>query len=724
MLKKLTLTNFKKHRNLEIDFTEGLNVVLGPNFCGKSTLLKAIAVVRYGITAAGKKSKIVTSGEKKWKLELIEEIGGEDYTIIRTGSTARVINSKGEVQADGGSVVTSWIVDNCGADLEDFTTHTYSKQMETSTLLTLGATKMQNKVEKLANVDVVDKVIKLLSSKNSETKGKLDLLAEVDVKELEDEIAPLQQTYDRASVNYKANLSAEGELQNEYDQRMQTYSDQLEMHTNKEEMLTNIDTERKSLEYNNSSIRHLNSELSAMPEIEDKLGKLLLKLGKMNQSLISDQATAHHKDTLAKELESLVNWLDNTGSPNLILERRLDPLIECAEEAVSQVQDAVVASKENVIECQSRINVLVKAEGESECPTCHRKYEDHDEVDYKSELDNLRAELSDLNAIALGDVRHLELKEAKRDELLEEYPGEGHEQLIQDVSEKIELKEAELTILKNVPSLEDIEIMKVEIEPLEAEVSSARAIQSSRKELSEKISGCEIEIAEAQEIIAEYERKLSEMPDVALDLSAESDELDELLAGLNQAKCNTPVLLQDLNDAKLELSVMNSKLDEAKATEKKAEKLRLQQGKFTKLSKYLRSSRSRFLGTVWQGILSRATEIVSNATAGDDDQITELARSDKGEFTYFEKGVEFGMGDASGCQLEMMGVSLRLALTDLFYGHGSYMMLDEASSQMNNENAAALAGVLAATGKQIVYVTHRATEETTAKNIIQLGEVA
>ena len=41
-LKRIELTNYRQHRQLDVDFSGNLIAVLGPNGCGKSNLIGAI----------------------------------------------------------------------------------------------------------------------------------------------------------------------------------------------------------------------------------------------------------------------------------------------------------------------------------------------------------------------------------------------------------------------------------------------------------------------------------------------------------------------------------------------------------------------------------------------------------------------------------------------------------------------------------------------------------
>lgn len=45
MLKKITLKNFMSHRLTELDLVEGVNVLIGPNNCGKSAIVSALQLV-------------------------------------------------------------------------------------------------------------------------------------------------------------------------------------------------------------------------------------------------------------------------------------------------------------------------------------------------------------------------------------------------------------------------------------------------------------------------------------------------------------------------------------------------------------------------------------------------------------------------------------------------------------------------------------------------------
>lgn len=721
MLISLALTNFKKHRNLKLDFTEGLNVVKGPNFCGKSTLLKAVAVALYGIKGAGTKARIATTGETKWKLELCLKLSGKVFTVIRSGSTAKVLDSDGQVVANGSTPVTNWVTENAGADLDDFLTHTYSKQMETSTLLTMGTVKLQHKVEKLSNVSVVDKILELVSARTSKANGQLELLAEVDVKaakELRDQ--------NNLAVNAMQSKITEGTK--DYDSRSQ-YFDSLNEDYQKQVMTgesvlllnTQIDSTESLLQDVNTESGELTTLLLNVPKASAKLlEEKSAKLTEIRNHVIHGQSDVTNKTKISAQCQSLEDWLNNTGRPNLILEEKLDPEIESKEGQLATAESAIAPSMAAILVVQNDINMLEVAESDSICPTCKRVYEDAETFDSEGQMKVYTENLANLNLTLVMARKNTDVMRIQLDELLDQYPGEGHAQIIKDTEAKLEKAQSTLYTMADIITPEALEEERLSIAPLEAEVSSLQNQVKEHDRISDKVSTLAKLAVEYSNNLINFKSELAGLDKPTIDLESTKATLVILEQELTSLDDYNIQMSHEHQSLKTDLALAQQTLDLAENTKLKFNKLTGQVGLYKKLSDYLRTSRSRFLKTVWDGILSRATEIVSNATAGHDDQITQIGRDDKGNFFYCEKGEEFGMGDASGCQMEMMGVSLRLALCDCFYGNGSYMMLDEASSQMNNENAAALAGVLAATGKQIIYVTHRETEETAAKNVITL----
>ena len=87
----LQTQGFKRLRNHTFNFTDGLNVIVGDNAAGKSTLLQAIECALYGAAVVpGKKEHMITWGQKTWKIVLEFAVGGAEYQLTRSKSTAKL----------------------------------------------------------------------------------------------------------------------------------------------------------------------------------------------------------------------------------------------------------------------------------------------------------------------------------------------------------------------------------------------------------------------------------------------------------------------------------------------------------------------------------------------------------------------------------------------------------------------------------------------------------
>ncbi len=85
------LKNIKSHRDTELAFSTGINVLSGPNGVGKSTIFEAIGYALFGVDAqsfVGNVDRFVTIGEKRGEIRVVFQLtDGERYRVSRTVGT-------------------------------------------------------------------------------------------------------------------------------------------------------------------------------------------------------------------------------------------------------------------------------------------------------------------------------------------------------------------------------------------------------------------------------------------------------------------------------------------------------------------------------------------------------------------------------------------------------------------------------------------------------------
>ncbi len=85
------LKNIKSHRDTELNFSAGINVLSGPNGIGKSTIFEAIGYALFGVDAqsfVGNVERFITIGAKRGDIALAFQLtDGEQYRVSRTVGT-------------------------------------------------------------------------------------------------------------------------------------------------------------------------------------------------------------------------------------------------------------------------------------------------------------------------------------------------------------------------------------------------------------------------------------------------------------------------------------------------------------------------------------------------------------------------------------------------------------------------------------------------------------
>ena len=184
----ITTTNFKKLGSKTVKFSDGLNVLVGDNAAGKSTVLEAIEAALYGFsTLACKKEHIATWGQQQYGVELSFTKDDKSYTVKRSNNNAS-ITCEDELIANGNTATTSAVVELLGINSKDFNFFVKSKQGETTGILNFGATELTRKVEDFGGIGRLDKLIKAARDNASMSKKLIESIGEPeDINKLESE---------------------------------------------------------------------------------------------------------------------------------------------------------------------------------------------------------------------------------------------------------------------------------------------------------------------------------------------------------------------------------------------------------------------------------------------------------------------------------------------------------------------------------------------------------
>ncbi|MFB6294134.1 MAG: AAA family ATPase, partial [Candidatus Nanohaloarchaea archaeon] len=236
MITRVYLENWKSHHETELEFSSGVNVLIGEMGAGKSSVLDAICFALYGTTPA-LKSRTVTLDElirrtpspaQDAVVEVDLQHDGATYTVRREverdkGTTTSELRKDGELQvAPQAGDVTDAVADLLGIDYGLFSRAIYSEQNQLDYFLELRAGEREEKIDELLALDRFETARSTLVSVVNRLDDRKD--------DREEDVAQLRETLDDAAIDDLADQVDEAEatiqeLEEEHEEVAATLAD-------------------------------------------------------------------------------------------------------------------------------------------------------------------------------------------------------------------------------------------------------------------------------------------------------------------------------------------------------------------------------------------------------------------------------------------------------------------------------------------------------------------
>lgn len=747
-LMSLETHGFKKLSNFSCKFTDGLNVIVGDNAAGKSTLLQAIECALYGATVVpGKKENIFSWGAKSWLTRLFFELEGELYEVYRTKSTAKLrrmvdgtTDGQAELVANGNTPVTKWVEEALGLNAKDYNLFIQSKQGETSGVLTFGATSLSRKVEEFSGISLIDSVQDL--AKEEHRNAKADASAKwVDPEEIASSENDIVELNDSVHAQGVMAQEAQEALDNiaDPDSLPRPEADPSEMQkriTASVRLQSEVSSAREAEEYAEESLRAARARFEDMaePESTDMLESRQKALKK------DVKAASDERSEIQKELDRQVSEWNKMEKAQKQLEgmRSESDIQGDVDKETSHntdLSDSLEKAHQSHIEVGYKVQQLADLKDGASCPTCGSQLSEHDPEKLEAEYQQLvKGKQSCLEKREEAGIA-VEASNTRLRNLEEEANGRRHtEQVFEECKE--DLKEAGVDLdTATSPTEDKLKEASNRYEQLVAERSQVAKQLSESEEAWRKYEASENEVARFQRQLSAKakerqedevnleEAKAAGIPseDDVENAKAEWDEYHrrhkDLLERKAEAENNRNSQQALLNSLKEQLSSMENecqRLVESKKASEESEKVADRAGR---LSRFLGERRSDYLQEVWDAVLGAASKQVAMASNG---MVTHLAYKD-GEFMFEEEGVLAPVASASGAQKAHIGVALRVGLSRALYGSGSLLIFDEPTESMREHHAQGLTASLAGASNQCLLITHREQDQDLAANVVEVA---
>lgn len=707
MIEKLTLTNFRKHEDLVLDFVVGLNVVRGSNEAGKSTLQEAVGYALFGSKALRTNfADTVTWGrpESSMRVELTLNIAGRRLTFSRGKSGAEVIED-GRVIVTGQNEVSLYAANLLGCDGTAAANLMIASQNAMRGSLEQGPKATAAMIEQLADFDLFDTLIERIQTNRvvgapatfearvTEAEARLDAFVPAPAPDtaghttwLESSGAEVVALNSRIADYLKPALRAAEKARDEVDQRVKA-------HTEAQADLA------QALKTQAEHAQQRDQFASDAARIEVSPAELASAEATLNELLQASERVALHKlfqtlPTCPHEFEGgeaeFNTWLEG---------RRAD----------------LQSTKDKRSEALTKVQVLEAGLiTSSMCGYCGQDVSAFPDVAKKNE--DLRAGIAAAKLAAasfLGQSQGIEaeITAGRSIEVAFRQAQPTIYRLLGSVTVDRDFVPHRVTWIGEVPAVVDTAPAKAEVDRLKREA----ALHTQLKAKAEAMASILVDDAahvERTKVKADHYA----MPDDADALaSAYIDARDALwaaeakvlaIAAEDKERCNTYNQAVAVFDAR---QGEQQRLQAAVASAKKD----LDDLAFNNtLLKKVRAARPVIADKLWNTVLAAVSTMFSQMR-GEPSAVSK----DGGGFKVNGQPIE----SLSGSTLDILGLAIRTALVKTFIPHAPFLLLDEAAAACDEDRTGALLGFVAGAGfEQVVLVTHESASEAVADNVIQL----
>jgi len=733
MIREIRLKDWKSHQDTHLDFSNGVNVLVGEMGSGKSSVLEAMTYALYGELPAVRERKISLDDlirrsptkAKKARVELTFTSDGDEYRVEREltrdkGTTESKLYHEGDLIAGPQtSEVSARIAELLGIDFELFTQIIYSQQNELDFFLTLQPSERKEKIDQLLKLDRFEDARSNLVKLNNRVKGRYEDRTE-DLEDLKEQYDPderdeLEETIDELDTT----IDDLQEQREEKQERKDKIKEAVEELNEKKEQYRRLDRQKTraeaQIESLDEEIEQMESRLdldvetreeakSAIKEVEDQLQEIKEK----QEALQEIEKDIRVRESKKEDLEDRIKELESQHEQVKDLDG-LEDTIQDLQEQRDKVNDQISQLQAGLAQVKDALEQL--STSHNTCPTCGKELTDEHRVSMvkqnREEKEAKEEQIAELQERKDEIEGQLDKKNERREKLLQ-YQG---------VDEKIEERQEE--IREGEEKLQEALETKEEIEEQLKDVNEEQLRE--RKEALEDV----IELQEKRTAIEEKQEALETIQEKIAEINFDEDELEDRQEQLSELRSDLKVLenkiyskqqlieekkkrLQDLNDREDRIEDLNEEIDRLDTHRDFLDHFN------RSLEETQQEMRATFIDRVndvmhkiWETIYPYDDYSSINLRAGEDYIL--MLQEDQGDWVPVE-------GEVSGGERHSASLTLRIALAMVLAPDLRLLILDEPTHNLDSRAIDDLAQTLrtqvADLVEQLFLITHEEELET------------
>lgn len=726
-LRYMKLRNYRKFRDCEMEFPDGVIGVIGPNGVGKSSLIEAIAWALYGnefqITRTNKEGIRWAGADDGEECSVLLEfdMDGDSYRLFRAmkGKDLRPdaeLEVNGRLAAEGDSGVNRAITKRLGMDYKSFFISVFARQKELNALSSLRPGERKKVVLRMLDVDVIEKVVNSIRSdanrvKREHEKEAKRLSNEDGQKKAEvqkSELKRINDRLERAREEMSGVKKRLTNLNNRIDELKRRRDEVSELKDRYQKMKGDLRELDSKLETGRKRAEELTEEIESLEEKEEELGDLESKKEEFERVSSSLKEKDEIRD-LYERRKDLQSRLDSLSKEEASRRKRVTDLEEKIEDtgdvekSVSTVEKTLAEIEEELSKKRSRIDLLTseierkrkekkeKQEKmveiqdlgpESSCPTCERPLRDH----HGFLLQKLEDEIAELDEGIEESISSMEKTEGevstlrKRREVLEKRKrklnGEQRQLsrlqgTLEQVSERLrEIVEEKEDVEGELDEIGEVDFSPEEYESLVERRDELEDARERYREISVQLKRLPVLREKRENVrkeIVSLEERSDELRENIEELDYEEGDLKAVQEELEEEMKERNQVNEHFRDVKEEISL---KQKDRERTLEKLDELRKVKEEVEKLSEEVEelSTLGEVMKDFWKNVMSRIIPTLSDISSSLFTEMTDskyegMELDEDYNIHIYDRGETYPLDRFSGGEVDLANLCLRLAIS-------------------------------------------------------------
>jgi len=689
ILKSLTLKNYRKFKDVTIEFPDGVTGIVGLNGVGKSTIFEAIAWVIYGPVAARtsadqiKREDAANTDSCRVELEFVFE--EDNYRIVREMTGKNLIASatatiNGKLAANGAEIVSNYVQDRLGMDFKSFFTSIFAKQKELNALSSMVASERRPLILKMLGIDCLDDIVKEIKSDKKEKDTLIErlnheLIGEDGKEKIDiykDEIKKLEKKEEENKLSIKRTVEKIKILKKELEKIIEDFKKNKNEYEKIKDIKEKLSEKKILFEEKEIIVKEINN-------ISSKIEERQKNIEKQNKQLCIFKDVEKNIDLSKKRLNEL------------------DLKIKEFVKKIEQKKTLIERTKQDLNEIDSKKRKILEIGPKAKCPTCERvlanqfetllKKFNEEGIKKEKEISSYLKEIKSIEEQNDIFLREEQAFEKKRNYLEVQFREKEKIQItIKNISKELDEEKIDLKIKQQ--RFKELELVKFDVNEYKNIVSQVEELYNKYQEALDKKDNKKDEL---NSINLEFERKESDRKLISQkieNLKEKISELQEYSMRIKQEK------------------ILTSNLG--------------------MLSDIMSNFRTYLISRIRPTLGSYSSDFFERLTNG---KYRELELDENYNLLVYDNGNAYGIERFSGGEEDLANLCLRLAISEVITeragGVFNFIILDEIFGSQDifrRQNIMKALNSLSSKFRQIFLITHIDDVKNDMENIIFVSE--